>query len=75
MFQDMNVVKFAPFTLLAIYQNSMYPPQSIPKPPLLANYPNKGLDAQTSHNYSPQQAHPSDTNANGYRTTKEQGDR
>ena len=33
MFQIMNVTKFAPFTLLAIYQKSMYPPQNIPKSP------------------------------------------
>ena len=38
MFQDMNVVKSAPFALLTIYQKSMYPPQSIQKAPVLANY-------------------------------------
>ena len=33
MFQDMNVAKFAPFTLLAIYQKSMYPPKIFQRPP------------------------------------------
>ena len=33
MFQDMNVVKFVPFTLLAIYQKSMYPPKIFQNPP------------------------------------------
>ena len=32
MFQDMNVTKFAPFTLLAIYQKSMYPPKIFQTP-------------------------------------------
>ena len=38
MFQDINVAKSAPFALLTIYQKSMYPPQSIQKAPVSANY-------------------------------------
>ena len=34
----MNVAKFAPFTLLAIYQKSMYPLKIFQTPPVLANY-------------------------------------
>ena len=33
MFQIMNFTKFAPFTLLAIYQKSMYPPKHSKIPP------------------------------------------
>ena len=33
MFQDMNVAKSAPSALLTIYQNSMYPPKVVKKPP------------------------------------------
>ena len=32
MFQNMNVAKFAPFTLLAIYQESIYPPKIFQNP-------------------------------------------
>ena len=39
MFQDINVVKSAPFALLTIYQKSLYPPQKFSKlPPISANY-------------------------------------
>ena len=38
MFQDINVTKSTPFALLTIYQKSMYPPQSIQKAPISANY-------------------------------------
>ena len=40
MFQDINVAKSAPFALLTISQKSMYPPQSIQKAPVSANYGN-----------------------------------
>ena len=33
MFQDINVVKSAPFALLTIYQKSMYPPKVFKMPP------------------------------------------
>ena len=33
MFQDINVVKSAPFTLLTIYQKSLYPPPKYSKCP------------------------------------------
>ena len=32
MFQDINAAKSAPFTLLTIYQKSMYPPKVVKKP-------------------------------------------
>ena len=32
MFQDINVAKSAPFTLLTIYQKSMYPPKVFKRP-------------------------------------------
>ena len=32
MFQDMNVAKSTPSTLLTIYQKSMYPPKVVKKP-------------------------------------------
>ena len=32
MFQDMNVAKSAPSTLLTIYQKSMYPPKVVKSP-------------------------------------------
>ena len=38
MFQDINVVKSAPFVLLTIYQKSLYPPKSIQSAPISANY-------------------------------------
>ena len=38
MFQNINVMKSVPFTLLTIYQKSMYPPQSSLKPPISVNY-------------------------------------
>ena len=38
MFQDINVVKSAPFAPLIIYQKSLYPPQNIQNAPILANY-------------------------------------
>ena len=33
MFQDINVAKSAPFTLLTISQKSMYPPKVFKRPP------------------------------------------
>ena len=33
MFQDINVAKSAPFTLLTIYQKSLYPPKIFKMPP------------------------------------------
>ena len=33
MFQDINVVKSAPFALLTIYQKSLYPPKIFKMPP------------------------------------------
>ena len=38
MFQNMNVVKSAPFTLLTIYPKIHVSPQSSLKPPVLANH-------------------------------------
>ena len=38
MFQDINVAKSAPFTLLTIYQKSLYPPKNIQSAPISANY-------------------------------------
>ena len=38
MFQDINVVKSAPFALLTIYQKSLYPPKVFKIAPILANY-------------------------------------
>ena len=33
MFQDINAAKSAPFTLLTIYQKSLYPPKIFKMPP------------------------------------------
>ena len=38
MFQDINVVKSAPFALLTIYQKSLYPPKVFKIAPISANY-------------------------------------
>ena len=38
MFQNVNVAKSAPFTLLTIYQKSLYPPKVFKIAPISANY-------------------------------------
>ena len=46
MFQDINVVKSAPFALLTIYQKSLYPPKIFKMPPfwqIMRNLPTISL--------------------------------